>query len=128
MTFPLCTLASHFICMPRGQHGNTPLHFALGMDHLQCAQLLLSHGAAVTAANKAGRTPLDEARSEAALQLLEAHLRASPATATGEGGAAGVVQRFIGSVVRSPPAAPSRVRVAAAVAAVLTEEWAMCCE
>lgn len=51
-------LASH------PQHGNTSLHFAIGLGHAQCAQILLDRGASVTIANKArGRRPFGSATS-----------------------------------------------------------------
>ena len=41
----------------RDQEGNTPLHYAVELDHAQIARALLRHGANVMAANTEGFTP-----------------------------------------------------------------------
>ncbi|KAL1456904.1 hypothetical protein WDU94_001591 [Cyamophila willieti] len=47
----------------RDRHGNTPLHLAVMLGHIECVQLLLSHGAPVKVKNNKGWSPLAEAVS-----------------------------------------------------------------
>jgi len=56
-------------------HGHTPMHRAAAFASLSCIKLLHHHGASLTTRNRAGRTPLEEAKGIGevkAVKLFEA--------------------------------------------------------
>ncbi|KAJ3251670.1 hypothetical protein HDU77_005725 [Chytriomyces hyalinus] len=57
--------------MPKALFDNqTLLHNAVGANHYEVVELLLSHGASLTAVNKEGQTPMDDVEDETMLQIL----------------------------------------------------------
>ena len=54
--------------------GDTPLHRAVGFDHIEIVRLLLDRGASANVKNKEGKTPIDDAESDEIKQLLLEHL------------------------------------------------------
>jgi protein phosphatase 1 regulatory subunit 16A len=56
----------------RDQEGNTPLHYAVELDHAQIARALLRHGANVMAANTEGFTPATLVERLGATECAEA--------------------------------------------------------
>ncbi|XP_057630268.1 ankyrin repeat domain-containing protein 13B isoform X2 [Chionomys nivalis] len=55
--------------------GRTPLHLATTLGHLECARVLLAHGADVGRENRSGWTVLQEAVSTRDLELVQLVLR-----------------------------------------------------
>ncbi|NWS04380.1 AN13B protein, partial [Motacilla alba] len=55
--------------------GRTPLHLATTLGHLECARVLLKHGADVGKENRSGWTVLQEAVSTRDLELVQLVLR-----------------------------------------------------
>ncbi|KAM8976437.1 ankyrin repeat domain-containing protein 13B isoform 2-T2 [Pelodytes ibericus] len=55
--------------------GRTPLHLATTLGHLECARVLLKHGADVSKENRSGWTVLQEAVSTRDLELVRLVLR-----------------------------------------------------
>ncbi|XP_068126436.1 ankyrin repeat domain-containing protein 13B isoform X1 [Hyperolius riggenbachi] len=55
--------------------GRTPLHLATTLGHLECAKVLLNHGADVSKENRSGWTVLQEAVSTRDLELVRLILR-----------------------------------------------------
>eukprot|EP00079_Xenopus_tropicalis_P019412 XP_012809032.1 PREDICTED: ankyrin repeat domain-containing protein 13B isoform X5 [Xenopus tropicalis] len=55
--------------------GRTPLHLATTLGHLECAKVLLKHGADVSKENRSGWTVLQEAVSTRDLELVRLVLR-----------------------------------------------------
>ncbi|XP_071994436.1 ankyrin repeat domain-containing protein 13B isoform X2 [Engystomops pustulosus] len=55
--------------------GRTPLHLATTLGHLECAKVLLNHGADVSKENRSGWTVLQEAVSTRDLELVRLVLR-----------------------------------------------------
>ncbi|XP_053313017.1 ankyrin repeat domain-containing protein 13B isoform X2 [Spea bombifrons] len=55
--------------------GRTPLHLATTLGHLECARVLLTHGADVSKENRSGWTVLQEAVSTRDLELVRLVLR-----------------------------------------------------
>uniref|UniRef100_H9GIV8 Ankyrin repeat domain 13B n=1 Tax=Anolis carolinensis TaxID=28377 RepID=H9GIV8_ANOCA len=55
--------------------GRTPLHLATTLGHLECARILLRHGADVAKENQSGWTVLQEAVSTRDLELVQLVLR-----------------------------------------------------
>ncbi|XP_058019946.1 ankyrin repeat domain-containing protein 13B isoform X1 [Ahaetulla prasina] len=55
--------------------GRTPLHLATTLGHLECARVLLRHGADVAKENRSGWTVLQEAVSTQDLELVQLVLR-----------------------------------------------------
>ncbi|KAJ6657245.1 hypothetical protein lerEdw1_002612 [Lerista edwardsae] len=55
--------------------GRTPLHLATTLGHLECARILLRHGADVAKENRSGWTVLQEAVSTRDLELVQLVLR-----------------------------------------------------
>ncbi|XP_020659137.3 ankyrin repeat domain-containing protein 13B [Pogona vitticeps] len=55
--------------------GRTPLHLATTLGHLECARVLLRHGADVAKENRSGWTVLQEAVSTRDLELVQLVLR-----------------------------------------------------
>ncbi|XP_053131026.1 ankyrin repeat domain-containing protein 13B isoform X2 [Hemicordylus capensis] len=55
--------------------GRTPLHLATTLGHLECARILLRHGADVAKENRSGWTVLQEAVSTGDLELIQLVLR-----------------------------------------------------
>ncbi|XP_026546969.1 ankyrin repeat domain-containing protein 13B, partial [Notechis scutatus] len=55
--------------------GRTPLHLATTLGHLECARVLLRHGADVAKENRSGWTVLQEAVSTQDLELVQLALR-----------------------------------------------------
>lgn len=55
--------------------GRTPLHLATTLGHLECAKILLNHGADVSKENRSGWTVLQEAVSTRDLELVRLVLR-----------------------------------------------------
>ncbi|NWW52346.1 AN13B protein, partial [Pedionomus torquatus] len=55
--------------------GRTPLHLATTLGHLECARVLLKHGADVGKENRSGWTVLQEAVSTRDLELVQLILR-----------------------------------------------------
>lgn len=56
------------------KNNNTALHYAAGYGRRECVELLLKNGAAVTAENSDGKTPIDVAKlnkQKDVLTLLE---------------------------------------------------------
>ncbi len=53
-------------------NGNTPLHIASKMDHIEAAKTLVKEGAKIMPKNNAGKTPLDLAESKQMIILLKA--------------------------------------------------------
>uniref|UniRef100_A0AAY4EUG7 Ankyrin repeat domain-containing protein n=1 Tax=Denticeps clupeoides TaxID=299321 RepID=A0AAY4EUG7_9TELE len=78
-TSPLCLLLRHCVSQvdlealdPRGR---TPLHLAVTLAHLECARILLLHGADVSKENRNGWTVLQEAISTRDHELVRLVLR-----------------------------------------------------
>ncbi|KAG8450440.1 hypothetical protein GDO86_002921, partial [Hymenochirus boettgeri] len=55
--------------------GRTPLHLATTLGHLECARVLLKHGADVSKENRSGWTVLQEAVSTRDIELVQLILR-----------------------------------------------------
>jgi len=54
-----------------GELGNTPLHEAVGQNHLEAVKLLFYHGASTNKKNGLGQTAIDIARMHARDEIVK---------------------------------------------------------